>query len=348
MGSRESGRAGFGVVGVGTWGHKHARVYASHPGAELVAVCDVQRERAERIAAEFGVRKTTTDFRELIEDPAIDAVSIVTPDFAHLGPVECAVRAGKHVLVEKPMATTVAEAGRLADLVRESGIKFMVDFHNRWNPAFYSAKTAIDSGEIGGPVCAIMKLHDKITVPTDMLSWAGRSSILWFLGSHGADLLRWMLGSEAETVYSVSRSGVLTRRGIDTPDVFHTVLRFANGAIATMETGWILPESEPVIVDVKCDIVCTDGAIKIDHSHNRTIQKYTRERLEFPNMLGDVIVHGREYGLTLESIRHFVECVVNDRTPLVGVHDGFVNTAILAAAEKSALEGVPVRVCDVM
>ena len=347
MASRDTRQTGFGIVGLGTWGIKHARVYSSHPDARLAAVCDIRRERAEQVAAQFGAARATDDFRELIEDPNVEAVSVVTPDFAHFEPVECAARAGKHVLVEKPMATTVRDAQLVVDLVEQTGVKLMVDFHNRWNPAFHSARRSLLNGELGAPVSALIKLHDTIYVPTGMLSWADRSSILWFLGSHGADLLRWIIGAEVETVYCVSHSGVLASRGIDTADVYHTVFQFENGAIATMETGWILPESEPVIIDLKFDLVCSDGAIKIDHSHNRTLQKVTRDRIEFPNLLGDIEVFGREYGLTLESIRHFVDCVVDDEVPLVTANDGLVNTRTLVAAEESARTGVPVRVRNV-
>jgi len=194
-------KVGFGIVGLGTRGTMHARVYSSHPQARL------------------------------------DAVSIATPDLAHVEPVELAARARKHILVEKPLATTVEEARRLAEIVRSAGVKLMVDFHKRWNRAMCTAKRAVGEGEIGRPVFAYIRLSDTLFVPTQMLSWAHRSSPLWFLGSHCVDLAGWLLADEVASVYATSRSTVLKGLGIDTPDVCHTVLHFTKGAVAVMENG---------------------------------------------------------------------------------------------------------------
>src|SRR5579871_1713527 len=97
---------GFGVIGVGTWGELHARVYASTPGARLAAVCDADGERARRVGESCGADRIYDDYHDLLADPGVQAVSIVLPDFLHRDAAVAAATAGKHLLIEKPLATT--------------------------------------------------------------------------------------------------------------------------------------------------------------------------------------------------------------------------------------------------
>src|SRR5688500_10599892 len=113
---------GFGVIGVGTWGELHARVYGSTPGARLAAVCDADLPRAEKVAAACGAPKVYADYRELLKDPDVRAVSVVLPDFLHREAVVAAAEAGKHVLVEKPLATSVEDGRAMIDAARRAGV----------------------------------------------------------------------------------------------------------------------------------------------------------------------------------------------------------------------------------
>ncbi len=109
-------------------------MYSTHPASLLTAVCDLDKGRAGEIAATYGAKRIYTDYHEMMRDPEIDAVAVVTPDFAHCGPIVTAARAGKHIIVEKPLATTREDVEKIAEAVRKAGITFMVDFHNRWSP----------------------------------------------------------------------------------------------------------------------------------------------------------------------------------------------------------------------
>jgi predicted dehydrogenase len=111
----------------------------------------------------------------------------------------------------------------------------MVDLHNRWNPPFVSVKDSISAGELGEIQSGYFRLNDTKWVATDLLPWSSQSSILWFLGSHSLDTLRWLFNDDVKRVYSVSRSGVLKELGVDTTDMYLTTLEFYNGGIAQME-----------------------------------------------------------------------------------------------------------------
>ena len=125
-------RVRLGLIGTGTWGKVHAETYASYPRASLVAVCDLNEERARHMASRYGVPHTYTDYRKMLAEAEIDAVAVVTPDFAHREIIVDAARAGKHIIVEKPLATSIEDLDRIAEAVSQAGIKFMVDFHCRW------------------------------------------------------------------------------------------------------------------------------------------------------------------------------------------------------------------------
>jgi len=333
---------GFAVIGSGLWGSLHARVYSESPSARLVAVCDLNEARASQVAGQFGA-DAYSDLNKMLERDDIDAVSIVTPDFAHTDIALVAISAGKHVLVEKPLATTSQDCRRIISAAQAANVKLMVDFHNRWSPPFYSAKTTIDKGEIGPVRLIYYRLNDTIYVPTKMLSWANQSTVQWFIGSHSLDTVTWLVNDEVEHVYAVSRSIVLKEKGIDTPDFYEVTLEFKGGAVAVVENCWILPESIPNIIDLKCEIVGSEGALYVDGSSNRTIERYTGNGW-YPDVLVMPEIHGKQMGFAAESIRHFIDCVAEDKEPMVTGRDGLRVTALIEAIEKSASSGERVNV----
>ena len=336
-------KTGLGVIGVGTWGERHAATYASRPDVELTLVCDLNEARAPEVAQRYGARGWTTDYREVVSHPDIQAVSVATPDFAHREIAVAAAQAGKHLLCEKPLATTVEDCQAILEARDRSGIKLMVDFHNRFNPPFVRMKEALEKGELGDPLMLYMRLNDTLFVPTRMLSWAARSTVGWFLGSHAFDLVRWLCGSEVRRVFAVSRSVVLKSRGIETPDFFQTTLELANGATAQVENCWVVAETAPVIFDFKCELVGSRGTMYVDASHHRMVQKYTPEEATYPDVLASPELYGKPTGFAVESIHHFVDCVQSQQEPRITGEDGLQATRIVLAMEESARRGQPVE-----
>ena len=329
-------KVGLGVIGLGVFGQNHVKVYAEHPYGELIAVCDIKEDLMKATAEKYGV-EGYLDYREMLRNPRIDAVSVVTPDFLHRDIVVEAAEAGKHILCEKPLATNVEHAEEMVKAAEKAGVTLMVDFHNRWNPPFAKTKETVEEGELGDPVHAYIRLNDTIYVPTKMLSWASKSSVLWFLGSHTTDLARWIFGSEASSVYAVSGMKVLKGMRIDTPDYYQYVIKFKNGAVATLENSWILPETLPTIVDFKAEFVFTEGCIYIDPVQHGAFKKFTKNGWEYPDILvGPSLIHGRYIGFAKESISHFVDCIAQDKKPLVTGRDGLEVTKILSAVAESA------------
>jgi len=220
----------------------------------------------------------------------------------------------------------------------------MVDFHNRWDPVFTQLKAKLDAGLMGNPLMITMRLNDTHFVPTQMLSWGGRSTVAWFLASHAADLARWLFKSEVKRVFSVSRSVVLKSEGYDTPDFFHSILEYDNGAVAHVENCWIMSESMPECCDFRGELICSEGTAMWNVIANRALEVYENAAgASFPNTFAMLDIHGEKRGFAIESIRYFAKCVREGIEPLVKPLDGLRNTETVVAIHESARSGQPVE-----
>jgi predicted dehydrogenase len=336
-------RVGFGVIGAGLFGENHALVYSRLPGVELVAVCDQNEARAREVAERYGARTYYTDYVQLLAEPDISAVSIATPDFAHSEIALAAAQAGKHILCEKPLATTVEEAQSIVDAAARAGVKLMVDFHNRVNPPFVAARESVRDGAIGTPSYAYARLSNTTFVPLEMLSWADRSSALFFLGSHAIDIMCFILNDTVARVHAVSRSGILKGLGVDAPDFHVAIAEFERGAVVTFENAWILPRSQPMVYDFKVEVLGSEGALYVDSSHHGAFELHSGGRLSYGDVLGVTPTSDlRVGGFVLEAISRFVDAVLHDRPVLATGEDGVEATRIVDAIKRSAETGQPV------
>lgn len=341
----------IGIVGAGKWGAMHARAYAQNPLVELVAICDLDIHKAEQLAARYGHPKVFDKLDDMLE-LQLDGISVVTPDHAHTEVVLEAANKGVHLLVEKPLATTIEECVSMIDAAEKAGVILMVDWHNRWNPPYYYAWKTIREGELGDIRYIYYRLSDTVYVPTLMLPWASQSTVMWFLGSHALDTTCWLMGKKPVRLYCQKRRGVLERMGVDTPDFYVTMLEFEDGALAVLENAWILPQQSPTLIDHKCEILGTRGAIYLDPTHSRIYAQYSPKTASgfpdpaYPDMIISPEIHGKQMGFAVESIHHFVECIHSRVTPLTSGIDGLLNTKLILSAEKSAQTGLPVLIED--
>jgi len=343
MNTKES-QVRIGIIGAGIWGQKHAEIYSAMDGCEVVAVCDQNLAKAQSLAATLGIDAVYSDYSELLRLGGVDAVAIVTPDFAHADIAVAAAKAGKHMLIEKPLATTWDDVARTVDAITTAGVRAMVDLHNRWSPPFNTAHSLLEEGKIGDPYSAYFRLNDTRWVATDMLPWAAQSSILWFLGSHSIDALRWFFNDEVTRIYTVARKGLLASEGVDATDVYLSTLEFSRGGIAQMENGWITPNAHPCINDIKFTLQGTKGTIAIDASNHNLIQCFTDQEVSVPDVLVHNSIFGRPVGFAFESIRSFVECLISGEEFKVSLEDAANGVLALLAAEESVARHEPVTV----
>jgi predicted dehydrogenase len=332
------------IVGAGIWGENHIRIYQSHPFADVVAICDREYAKAKALADAYGIDGVYDDYGKMFAEAHCDAVAIVTPDFAHADIAIAAANHKKDMLIEKPLATTAEDVRAIVEAIEKNGVRAMVDLHNRWSPPFNVAHQALERGDLGEPYSAYFRLNDVKWVATDMLPWSAQSSILWFLGSHSLDTLRWFFHDEVARVYSVCREGVLKEKGVDTVDVYLTTIEFKKGGIAQMENGWITPNANPCVNDIKFNLLGTKGMISIDASNHNLIQMYTDDKVVVPDIIVQNSIFGMPKGFAFESIRGFVDCVMSGKEFPVTVYDAANTSLALLAVMESSRTRMPVEI----
>ncbi len=339
-----SGKLRIGVIGLGIMGEQYTRVSQAHPLTEVTAAATRNPERLRKIADQYGVPHRYTDFTRLLAEAPVDAVCVATPDFAHFAPVKAALEAGKHVLCEKPFTTVLAEADELLRLSRSRpGQVLQIAFNHRWLPAYYHGYTALRNGSIGQPLAGFARKNDTIWVATEMISWAGETTPIHFLGAHDIDLMRWFFSSEPVEAHACGAKTVLAARGIDTWDVIQAQVKFASGAFATFESAWVYPNSFPSIVDSFVEVIGTAGHLHFDRKRE-SIELSTEARFSYPKTFLNHEVFGKLRGAFVECLGDFVDAALGHCPPRVTAFDGRQVTAVLDAITRSLQSGRPMPV----
>ncbi|MGQ4433146.1 Gfo/Idh/MocA family protein [Streptomyces sp. SAS_260] len=259
---------GVAVVGFGWMGRVHTQAYARVPHhfpqltvrPRLVTVAEEVPGRAEQAAEQFGFASTTRDWREVVEDPRVQAVSITAPNFLHREIGVAMAEAGKHIWIEKPVGLSTADASAVADAVSKAGVQGAVGFNYRNAPAVEAARDLIASGELGTVTHIRVRLFsDYAAHPDGALTWRyelerGGHGVLGDLASHGADLARHLLGDiaslAADTAIFLPRRArptgataghALATGGelgpVENEDYVNCLLRFASGARGVLEAS---------------------------------------------------------------------------------------------------------------
>lgn len=335
----EAGRPRLGVVGGGIRGSMFAAAIRQHRLADLVALCDPDQAVRERVGAELGVPVHPDLETMLAAHPELTGAVIATPDFAHREPVVRCLERGLDLMIEKPLATSVADADAIVAAAERAGTRIMIAFENRWNPRFAEVRRQLAAGEAGAVVNQVVNLNDTIFVPTSMLSWADRSSPAWFLMPHSLDLACWLSDSRPVEVYARGVRRVLPGLGVDTWDAVSATFTMADGSITVLNSQWVLPTSMPAVFDFRYELntdrasyrlnISDSGLSRYDDSGARWIQ------------LGGYQHHGELRGLGVDMIDDFVALLCGDDRAVPGAHDGRLITAAIAAVHASLDSGRP-------
>lgn len=325
-------RVKYGIIGLGFFGEKHAEVLSSMPGVELTAVCTRRPGRLEEIARRFAVPKRYESYRDLLADSEIEAVSVVTHVNDHRDIAMEALRSGKHVFLEKPMAGIVSDCDAIIAAAKVARGKFMVGHICRFDPRVSLAKEAVKAGRIG----KITSMHAARNLPAK--TGAGvldKISALMGDGIHDTDLMLWFTGSRVKTVYAQT----LQSRSFKNADIGWAMYRFESGAIGVVETIWCLPDTTPFAIDARMEIVGTEGAIYINCGEagltiNDSAGVQKPDTVYWPEVLG------RRVGVLRNELDYFVGCICCDKTPdVITPEESREAVAVMCAAEKSAARG---------
>ncbi|MGC9004889.1 MAG: Gfo/Idh/MocA family protein [bacterium] len=316
----------MGIVGLGNMGWQYCEVISTLPQASLQWVCEVKEDRLNKAVSRFKIMGLK-DFREAPLRET-DAVVIATPDNYHLEPALFFAGEGKHILIEKPLATSVKEGEEIVIACRKAGVKLMVGHILRFDSRYALVKERVDEGEIGEIIHMYARRNNLISNAKRI---GGRTSPIFFLAVHDIDILCWLKRCPPKWVFATANCKLL--RSLNTYDSAFILLEWEDGTIACVETSWALPDCLPSGLDSQLEIVGSEGAVylRID---NQNLQIY-KEKSEFPDTFYHFILHNKPFGILRAEVEHFIDCLLNEREPLISGEEGLLAVKIAEAAHKS-------------
>lgn len=326
------------VIGLGAMGMQHLRVYSTMPEIDVVAIVDMNVPHAQRVSEQFGGIPYYGSYDEMFAAVKVDAVAIAVPDAAHVAPVKAALSAGAHVLIEKPLATSLSDADDMIRYAKECGKTLMVNYTHRWVPAYYTAMQTVRKGQLGQIAMVYAKKNDPKSV-VERWPWLKDSTPSAFLSSHDIDLVRWFMGCEAKSVFARGYKRVLKEElGFDTWDCIQASVEFENGAIATFESCFIYPEKFPAYTDSYIQLTFEHGVVRMPRL-SEGFEIATDETYELPKLGISMNYDGDVQGAFRMAARHFVHCIKTGEEPITSGWHARQVSEIVEAIHRSLQSG---------
>jgi UDP-N-acetylglucosamine 3-dehydrogenase len=317
-------------------GSRWARALFEHPEARLLVVSDIREDRG-REAAERWRARYVADPLEAAAWPDVQGVAVCTPEHLHVEPALAAIEGSKGVMVEKPLADTVAGAERVRDRAHAVGVPILAGHILRFELRYAAVARALQAGEIG----AVSAIHnERVGLVSDQAILQGRTSLALYYGVHEFDIARWYAG-DVERIAAERSEGVLRARGFDVDDLFSAVLRFTNGAHGTATVGWSLPEATSSWGRAGVTVIGERGLLRVDQGELGFLE-LTDAGPRHVDVHYSPDVHGRVYGALAIEAAHFVDCLHGRAEPLCTANDGVEAVRISLAMEESARSGAHV------
>lgn len=323
----------LGSVGLGRLGYEHAKnIATSIPGVELVAICDVNAEAANRVAEELKVPNVYTDFAEMCANPEIDGVVIVSPSMFHSEQIKIAMEAGKHVFTEKPLDVTV-EKCKATEKTCEAhpDLICMVGFMRRYDESYAEAKKRIDAGEIGKVVLVRSYTQDPRTTIESTLKFAPHSGGQFLdMCVHDCDLIRFFTGSEIETVWGIGDVFEFDLyRELNDADNAAATVKCKNGAMGFMFTN----RTHAAGSNVETEIIGTHGTLRIANVGRKNFLEIVDGAGAHSDYYPDFM--SRWHQAYVNEITEYANCIREGRKPGINVYDGTAASAAAYACKES-------------
>ncbi|RLI16028.1 hypothetical protein DRO41_02980 [Candidatus Bathyarchaeota archaeon] len=311
-------KLGVAVIGTGFWGRNHARVFKELEETELLAVCDINAERAKAVAKQFGV-KPYTNVGRMLKRKDIEAVSVCTWSTSLAKEALKALKAEKHVLVEKPMAANTKQAEKLIETAEKQGLHITVGFLMRFIPGVQHIKTAVKKRTIGDIVCATAK---RVSQWPERIGDVG---VVKDLAIHDIDIMRHLFNEDPIAVYA--KTGRMLHRKYE--DYAHIMLTFKGGKNAFIESNWLTPYKTRILT-----VTGSRAIMKLDYITQRLTVEDSKETKQ-PR------IPWKE-PLKLE-LQHFANCISKGEKPLITGIDGLKALKIAEAALKSSARSTVIK-----
>lgn len=342
MGKREINVA---VIGTGWCGGIRAATAATSPWVNELHIAEIREERLKEVAELTHPVSAVTDYRALLDDDSIDAVMIsTTPEPTHYPIAKDALSAGKHVLLEKPIGMSLAEADELIELARSKDLRFTIAYSQRFNPKFVVVKRSIEDGTIGEPCTALVSRHITRNLGKKI---GGRVKLspAAMEATHDIDFVLWCLAPRKPVRVYAQEVHKVMKGQYNVPDCVSIVVTMDDGVAFTICAGWVLPPAYPNFSSTWIEFVGTEGAVMVDDTHRDVYTTTLSQGIQFPmsSMPGEKVNHVYAGPMEAETVQ-FLECVAVGREPLVTGEQARVVMQVYQAADESAETGQPVEI----
>jgi scyllo-inositol 2-dehydrogenase (NAD+) len=335
-------RLNVGVIGVGRLGRVYVRDLAGRiPETRVVAVADPMESLAKDIAAEFDVPKSYADPLAMIDDPAVDAIVIVTPTHTHRELVIAAAGRGKPTFCEKPPALSLQEIGEMKTAIAKSGLFFQMGFMRRFDPGYAAAKKQIDAGRIGAPLVFKATSRDPFRPSLEYANPASSGGMLIDMGIHDFDLARWFMG-DVKTVAAIGAT--IAYPELETVgDIDNAIasLTFTSGKLGVVD----LTRSGIYGYDISTEILGLEGTIRIGYLRETPITIMTKAN----GVSHDTVPYFMERfrDAYTNQLQNFAQNVMAHREPPITIDDGMEALRVGVAATRARENGKTVTVAEI-
>ncbi len=334
-------KLGVGIIGCGWVAQEHIKAYQEDGRSEIRALVDKNREAAENYRQRYGLScSIETDYERMLQQDDIDIVVVCTPNNTHAECVIAAAEAGKHVLIEKPVALTPEDVRMEMQAVKKNGVKTLVGFVLHWNPLLMTIDRLLDRGqEVFGNIFMVEVDYLNRTWMTPKEKWYASleksGTALLLSGCHAVDALRWFARSEAEEVFAYQ---VKTENPLEFPGTISVNVKFENGRIGRSST--ILDAQMPYQFNI--GIYGTEGTLRNDKLFAPKLFAAQDDFLAIPCVLPDSreVSHHPFQG----EASHLLDCIIEDKRPFPDLEDAAKTHAVCFAADMSAQQGRAVKI----
>jgi predicted dehydrogenase len=331
------------VIGTGWCGGIRSETLARSALCAKLHICEIRPERLAEVKALTNPASATLDYQDIVKNPDIKVVYIcTTPEHTHFPIARDCLRAGKHVLLEKPIAMELFEADELIQTAKRAGVKFTIGYSQRFNTKIAYAKKKITDGTLGKPVSVMVSRHLSRSLGKKI---AGRTRLspAAMESTHDLDFVFWLLEpAKPVRVYSQGAYGFMKPVN-GSYDIMWSTVTMDNGVLVAVGGGWNLPPSYPNYCATWIEITGTEGSLFLDDTQRDNWLNTVQEGTRFPmsTMPGEQVDHVFAGQMGPETL-HFLECVIMDRRPMVSPEGARAVMECYLAADLSAETGEPI------
>jgi myo-inositol 2-dehydrogenase/D-chiro-inositol 1-dehydrogenase len=331
------------VIGTGWCGGIRSETLARSALCDKLHICEIRPERLAEVKALTSPATATLDYQDIVKNPNITVVYIcTTPENTHFPIARDCLRAGKHVLLEKPIAMELFEADELIQTAKRAGVKFTIGYSQRFNTKVAYAKKKIADGTLGKPVSVMVSRHLSRTLGKKIAGRV-RLSPAAMESTHDLDFVFWLLEpAKPVRVYSQGAYGYMKPVN-GSYDIMWSTVTMDNGVLVAVGGGWNLPPSYPNYSATWIEITGTEGSLFLDDTQRDNWLNTVSEGTRFPmsTMPGEQVDHVFAGQMGPETL-HFLECVMLDRPPMVSAEGARAVMECYLAADLSAETGEPI------